>query len=159
MLYFKKGYKFYNDAKDNDSYNWLLKSANLGNASAMEYIGYLYEDSAWQYRNNDSAQAWLGYAVKNNNLEPLNDYAVTYLNKPYYSGTPNYDTAYDLLNRARQYKPQLGNIYTNLGLIFESGGSRVRANTDSAIYYYRIAAQKGRQKAKDALKRLGVSDY
>jgi TPR repeat protein len=68
------------------------------------------------------------------------------------------DSAYHLLIRANELDSSLGLVYYNLGWLFEFGNSKYR-NKATAIRYYRDAAAKGEQLAKDALKRLEQPHY
>lgn len=158
-MIFNRGDALYQKGKYDEAYSSLMDAASYDNVDAMLTLGYMFEDSlSWQRYNIKYAEEWYTKAAKfNNNASALNEYARIFMKKAG-RGSLYYDTAYYLLQRAMGLDPSLGQIYTNLGVVYEYGGVKIRENKDSAIYYYRIAAAKGRKMAKEGLKRLGVSE-
>ncbi len=153
--YAKKNY-FHNDIIDYDkAHPYLSKAAGYGNPDAMGYLGSMFDDKSWTKANPDSALIWLQEGMNRRNARAYNDYAVMLMDGLYY-GKKDYDSALLLLDTAVRIDSTLGMAYTNLGRIYEYGGGKITPNRDLAIYYYTIAAGKGRQKAKEGLKRLNA---
>ena len=158
-MWFDRGNTFYTNGKYSDAYSSLAIAAKNDNVDALLKLGFMFEDSSWWRFNLDSSRIWYQKAASyNNSALAFNEYARTFM-KEAVAGSAYYDSAYFLLRRAYQLDPSLGHIYTNFGIVFEYGGRNILRNRDSAIYYYRMAAAKGRPLAKSALKRLGVSEY
>ncbi len=155
---FKKGEGLYLSKHYDEAYPLLVEAAHNNNSIAMVDLGYMFEDKNWWKHSLDSAESWYRLAVKyNDNAKAFNELARMFMLRAI-DGAPNYDSAYYLLQRAKDLDPSLGEVFTNLGIVYEHGGYNIRQSKDSAIYYYRIAAARGRPIAKDALKRLGVSE-
>lgn len=154
-LYFKKAKKSLSNKYYDNAHTYFLKAIQYENSDAMVDLGYLFQNTAWQDHNVDSAAMWYKSAMRHKHVVAFNNYATILMRKEN-DGPSRYDSAYDILWQGINIDTTLSYLYYNLGVTFENGGVNVHKRSDSATYYYRKAADKGNQLGTDALKRLGV---
>ncbi|HEY4148366.1 MAG TPA: caspase family protein [Chitinophagaceae bacterium] len=156
---FKMGDSLYQASQFDNAYSFLTASAGYDNSKAMDDLGGMFGDSTWRRSSNDSSEAWYKRGAALNNAECLNEYARFFMGRVKGDqGLANYDTAYHLLIRAKNIDGTIGPVYTNLGIVFDNGGVEISRSDDSAVYYYRKAAARGRRIAKDWLKKKNLPE-
>lgn len=120
------------------SFNWYLRAAEQGRASAQFYIGYFYASGYGIKKNVKLAFEWYTKAAKQNNPSALNNLAVCY---EYGKGTE-----IDLENAAYYYEKsaKLGNVTAqkNLAICYQKG-TGVESDPSKVFYWTLEAAKNG----------------
>jgi len=155
-MYFLQGKRLYEDSLYDYALGSFRNAIQYENSDAMVDLGYMFNDGAWKENNRDSAEKWYRIASQYDNPYGLNNYASMLIGKTY-ANRSYWDSAYEVLLRAKELNPSNGSVYYNLGVVFENGGIRVPKSLDSAKRYYHLAVDRANAKAKDALTRLGES--
>lgn len=119
-----------NDESPKKSFNWYLKAAEQGRASAQFYVGYYYSSGYGVKKNLTLAFEWYSKAAEQNNAAALNNLAICF---EYGEGTD-----VDLTKAIYYYEKsaKLGNITAqkNLAICYENG-TGVELNPSKVFYW------------------------
>jgi TPR repeat protein len=131
--------------------NWYEKAATLNSAEAMNRLGIFYRDGKGVAKTLLEARKWFNQAAVLNHPTAMMNLGLLY-------STNGSDAGKDYLQALNWFEKaaalnQAGAMY-QLGLFYENGLS-VPKNRETAITWYRKAAERGDEEAKKALIRLG----
>jgi TPR repeat protein len=131
--------------------NWYEKAATLNSAEAMNRLGIFYRDGKGVAKTLVEARKWFNQAAVLNHPTAMMNLGLLY-------STNGSDAGKDYLQALNWFEKaaalnQAGAMY-QLGLFYENGLS-VPKNRETAITWYRKAAERGDEEAKKALIRLG----
>lgn len=129
------------------AFDWYKKAADKGDAEGQYYVSSCY---FWGYgvtKDNNSAMKWAKMAIEQNYIRAK---VILALCKGRQGA---YDTAFKLLTDAAE--AGYGEAQYNLGFLYECG-EWGRKSINTAISWYKKAAEKGDSDAIEKLKELGV---
>jgi tetratricopeptide (TPR) repeat protein len=131
--------------------NWYEKAATLKHPEAMTRLGVFYWDGKGMAKNLVEARKWFDQAAALNNPAAMMNLGLLYstnggeAGKDYLQARSWFEKAAALNHAGAMY--QLGFLYEN--------GQSVPRNRETALTWYRKAAERGDGEAKKALIRLG----
>jgi TPR repeat protein len=139
-----------------EAVKWFRKAAELGNSEGMALLGVMYCDGKGGLQLNEiEALKWYQKSADSGSSFGMNQLGVMHS-----AGKGGLQT--NKAEAAKWYRKsaEAGSSagMLNLGLYFEVGAGNLPKDQNEAIKWYRKAAKLGLQKAKDQLKRLGVSE-
>ena len=131
----------------NQAFYWYKRAADAGDADGQYLVSRSYYFGWGVDEDIDKAMEWSKKAVMQNNIEGK------YILALCYSEMENYNTAFSLLTEAAEANYDeaqylLGNLYKD--------GRWGRKNRNTAILWYKKAAENGLSEAIEKLKELGV---
>lgn len=127
-----------NEESPKKSFNWYLKAAEQGRASAQFYVGYFYASGYGIKKDLKLAFEWYSKAAEQNNAAAFNNLAICF---EYGKGTD-----VDLTKAIYYYEKsaKLGNIIAqkNLAVCYKNG-TGVELNPSKVVYWTLKAAKSG----------------
>lgn len=147
---YKKGYDAFNLGKFAESVSWFTKSAAKGNIEAMFNLGLIYQLGGGTEIpvNEKEAIGWFTKAADKGHLNSMNNLGELYLSE---QGVQDFNLALQWFTKGGE-NGQSGSIY-NIGVIY-ANGLGVSEQMDEAYKWFKKAADKGMEEAKDAVKRI-----
>ena len=131
----------------NQAFDWYKRAADAGDADGQYLVSRSYYFGWGVDEDIDKAMEWSKKAVMQNNIEGK------YILALCYSEMENYNTAFSLLTEAAEANYDEAQYL--LGSCYEDG-SWGRKNRNTAILWYKKAAENGHSGAIEKLKELGV---
>ena len=126
------------DETPKESFNWFLKAAEQGRASAQFYVGYFYANGYGIEKDVKLAFDWYSKAADQNSVAALNNLAVCYEH--------GRGTMIDLEKAVYYYEKSanLGNVIAqkNLAICYKNG-TGVESNPNKVFYWTLEAANNG----------------
>lgn len=147
---FKKGYDAFQQKKYTESVNWFTKSAAKGNIEAMFNLGVIYHFGGGTEvpANEKEAVAWYTRAIDKGHVNSMNNLGELYLSQ---EGIQDYKLALQWLTKAAD-KGIPGAMY-NIGVIY-ANGLGVKPQLEEGYKWFKKAAEKGLEDAKNAVKQI-----
>lgn len=147
---YKKGYDAFQQKKYTESVNWFTKSAAKGNIEAMFNLGVIYHFGGGTEvpANEKEAVAWYTRAIDKGHVNSMNNLGELYLSQ---EGIQDYKLALQWLTKAAD-KGIPGAMY-NIGVIY-ANGLGVKPQLEEGYKWFKKAAEKGLEEAKNAVKQI-----
>ena len=131
----------------NQAFDWYKRAADAGDADGQYLVSRSYYFGWGVDEDIDKAMEWSKKAVMQNNIEGK------YILALCYSEMENYNTAFSLLTEAAEANYDEAQYL--LGTLYKDGRWG-RKNRNTAISWYKKAAEHGNSSAIEKLKELGV---
>ena len=128
---------------------WLKKSAEKGNQTAIHQVGVMYAHGQGTLPLYEEAFKWLKQSADKGNINSMVEMATIYV-KSY-----QYEEAFNLYKRVAE-KGDARGMYM-LGVMYKTGQG-VAKNETEAKRWYQQSADKGNEKAKEALQQFATTD-
>lgn len=147
---YKMGYDAYMQKKFTESVNWFTKSAAKGNIEAMFGLGLIYQNGGGTEIpvNEKEAAGWYTKAADKGHIKAMNNLGELYFTK---EGMHDYKLALEWLTKAAN--GGFPNAMYNIGVIYDEGLG-VAIQMEEAYNWFKKAADKGLELAKEAVKRI-----
>jgi len=128
--------EYFQEATDEEKFQWYLVAAEKGNVSAMYKAGFCYQGGTGTARNDKQAYFWLNKAAARGHIEAINCLGVCYYEG---KGTgKNIKKALELFTKAAN--ENYGPAYVNLGNSYFDGVG-VKQDYQQAVEYYEKGAK------------------
>lgn len=144
------GYDAFQQKKYKEAVNWFSKAAAKGNLEAMFNLGLIYQLGAGTEIavNEQEAVAWYQKAADKGHVNSMNNLGELYLSA---EGIQDYKLALQWFTKAAN-KDMPGAMY-NIGVMY-ANGSGVAKQIEEAYKWFKKAADKGLDEAKEAVKKI-----
>ena len=149
IKYVEEGEKYYGKGNYQSAYNQFIKAANLGDATAQYYIGFMYYTGIGKNKSNKVAYSWFVKSAKQGNSS-----AEYMLGKIYFRGDArpkDYKEAYMWFMKSAKQNNETAQFMVGKCNEFGFG---IYKNIEEAKKWYKRACKKGEPKSCAALKRL-----
>ena len=139
-----KADKYYTEKNYTEALKWYQKSADLGNASAQDWLGYFYQKGYGVTQDYSEAVKWYRKSANQGYASGQRDLGYMYYNG--YGVTKDYSEAVKWFRKAADQGNAGGQNW--LGWMYEYGYG-VTQNCETALYWYGKAANQGNTNAKE----------